>query len=125
MRFLIMVNRLLTLPVKVNVLELSNRSWSKKGWPNEKDKSRSRFLELAWWFGLGHRRKQRLTNTAARHSGRLFNALESARHSAGAFVLSYLRTRFRPTGAAAAVGLGVAMLRQASPVLPIRNGRGE
>jgi hypothetical protein len=79
-----MVNRLLTISIKVNV-PASAESNLRRGDKNEK--ADSWFLGLVVGRWLGFRRIQRLISLPPDHVGCKFNALESARRSAGAFVL--------------------------------------
>jgi hypothetical protein len=81
-----MVNRLLTISIKVNIPASAESNLS-RGDNNEK--ADSWFLELVVGRWLGLRRIQRLSPKPPDHIGCKFNALESARRSAGAFVLGF------------------------------------
>jgi hypothetical protein len=83
-----MVNRLLTISIKVNIPASAESNLS-RGDKNEK--ADSWFLELVVGRWLGFRRIQRLSPNPPDHIGRKFKALSSARRVAGAFVLRSAR----------------------------------
>jgi len=81
-----MVNRLLTISIKVNVLATVESQIAQGTDDEEED---SRLMELASGRRLVQPRRQRLRPNPPDFIGRKINALLSARRVAGAFVLRF------------------------------------